>query len=196
MKHVTLFSLLVACILVFAWGSSSEAISRDLSEGILRLHILANSNTEEDQNLKLKVRDRLLKEAKKSPKLLSDRDIETICLDEIDKNGFNYPVSITRGKFYFPHKTYQNIALPAGNYNAVRITIGSGEGQNWWCVMYPPLCFTQSCAGMAEHDALTTLEKILAPESLALITQSEAITIKPSFKLVELWNELKKRMQN
>ncbi len=196
MKHVTLFSLLAACILVFAWGSSSEAISRDLSGGILRLHILANSNTSEDQNLKLKVRDRLLEEAKKSPKLLTDAEVEAICHDEIDKNGYNYPVSITRGRFYFPHKTYKNIALPAGNYNAVRITIGNGEGQNWWCVMYPPLCFTQSCAGLAENDALTTLEKALTPESLALITQSEAITVKPSFKLVELWNKLKNRIQN
>lgn len=196
MKHITLFSLLAACILVFTWGASSEAISRDLSGGILRLHILANSNTAEDQALKLKVRDRLLQEAKQSPKLLTDSKLEAVCRDEIAKNGYNYPVSIARGRYYFPHKTYENIALPAGNYNAVRITIGSGEGQNWWCVMYPPLCFTESTAGKAEQDAMSTLEKVLTPESLAMISQSETITVKPSFKLVELWNELKNYIQN
>lgn len=196
MKHITLFALLAACILVFTWGASSEAISQDLSGGILRLHILANSNTAEDQALKLKVRDRLLQEAKQSPKLLTDSKVEAICNDEIAKNGYNYPVSITRGQYYFPHKTYENIALPAGNYNAVRIAIGSGEGQNWWCVMYPPLCFTESTAGTAEQDAMSTLEKVLTPESLAMISQSETITVKPSFKLVELWNELKNYIQN
>lgn len=196
MKHITLLSLLAACILVFTWGASSEAISRDLSGGILRLHILANSNTAEDQALKLKVRDRLLQEAKQSPKLLTDSKVEAICNDEIAKNGYNYPVSITRGQYYFPHKTYENIALPAGNYNAVRIIIGSGEGQNWWCVMYPPLCFTESTAGTAEQDAMSTLEKVLTPESLAMISQSETIMVKPSFKLVELWNELKNYIQN
>ncbi|MBR7163393.1 MAG: stage II sporulation protein R [Clostridia bacterium] len=195
MKNTLAFSLLAALLLIFTWVSASEDIGRDLSSGIVRLHILANSDTPEDQALKLKVRNRLLSEAKQTPKLLSDKEITEICQDEIKTNGYTYPVAVSRGRFHFPQKTYDNLTLPAGTYNAVRIIIGEGDGQNWWCVMYPPLCFTGSTNGTLDQDALAVLKESLKPESLSMICESDSITIKPSFKLVELWNELKTHLK-
>ncbi len=191
MKNTLAFSLLAALLLFFTWVSASEDISQDLSDGIVRLHILANSNTTADQALKLKVRNRLLTEAKKSPKLLTDSEIQKICEAEIKENGYSYTAKIQRGHFYFPQKTYENLTLPAGTYNAVRIIIGEGSGQNWWCVMYPPLCFTESSTGKLDENALASLKNAVSPESFSMICESDTIAIKPSFKLVELWNELK-----
>ncbi len=191
MKNTLAFSLLAALLLIFTWVSASEDISRDLSDGIVRLHILANSDAAEDQVLKLKVRDRLLTEAKKSSKPLTDSEIQKVCEAEIKENGYSYTAKIERGRFYFPQKTYENLTLPAGDYNAVRIVIGEGNGQNWWCVMYPPLCFTESSTGRLDEKALASLKSAVSPESFSMICESDTIAIKPSFKLVELWNELK-----
>lgn len=196
MKHTVAFSLLAALLVTLTWAISSEAISKDLSSGIVRLHILANSDSAEDQNLKLKVRDKLLAESKNKPNLLTDAEIEAICETEIKENGYDYAVTVQRGRFAFPRKTYDNLTLPAGTYNAVRVLIGDGEGQNWWCVMYPPLCFTGSTGGSLDADALNTLQHTISPESYAMVTEGNAITVKPSFKLVELWNELKAHLNS
>lgn len=196
MKHITSFSLLVALLLTISWASSSETISKDLSSGIVRLHILANSNSDQDQSLKLKIRDRLLTETKKSPVQLTDDEILAFCKDEIAKNGCSYNVSIERGRFSFPRKSYDNLTLPAGNYNAVRIILGAGGGENWWCVMYPPLCFAGESIGTLDAEALSVLRQSIRPESYAMICESDVITVKPSFKLVELWNELKARFDS
>ena len=147
MKNIFTFSLIAALLLTVSWANASEGVSRELKENIVRLHIIANSNTPEDQGLKLSVRDRLLKEAKNNPSLLTDEEILTVCRNEIEKQGYHYPISLQRGFFDFPQKSYDNLTLPAGNYNAVRIVIGEGLGENWWCVMYPPLCFTAETQG-------------------------------------------------
>ena len=176
MKNTLAFSLLAALLLIFTWVSASEDISRDLSDGIVRLHILANSDTAEDQALKLKVRDRLLTEAKKSSKPLTDSEIQKVCEAEIKENGYSYTAKIERGRFYFPQKNYENLTLPAGDYNAVRIVIGEGNGQNWWCVMYPPLCFT--------GETTANFDK----ETVDLITKSGSPQFKIKFKILELLN--------
>ena len=191
MKNTVAFSLLAALLLVFTWVSASEDISRDLSSGILRLHILANSNSAEDQALKLKVRNRLLSEVKQTQKSLTDAEIQKICENEITDNGYDYTVKIERGRFHFPQKSYENLTLPAGEYNAVRILIGEGSGENWWCVMYPPLCFSESTTGKLDESAAEALKNTVSPESLAMICESDSAVIKPSFKLVELYNTLK-----
>ncbi len=191
MKNTLAFSLLAALLLIFTWVSASENISRDLSSGIVRLHILANSNSAEDQALKLKVRNRLLSEAKKTPGLLTDADIQKICEAEITENGYTYATKIECGHFYFPQKSYENLTLPAGNYNAVRVIIGEGDGENWWCVMYPPLCFSESTNGKLDDKALATLKNTISPESFSMICESDSVVVKPSFKLVELYNSLK-----
>ncbi len=191
MKNTLAFSLLAALLLVFTWVSASEDVSQDLSAGIVRLHILANSNSAEDQALKLKVRNRLLHEVRETNEQLTDSDIEKICEAEIKENGYTYTASVERGRFYFPQKSYENLTLPAGDYNAVRILIGEGKGQNWWCVMYPPLCFSENATGKLSEKEMETLKNTISPESLSMICESDSITVKPSFKLVELYNKLK-----
>ena len=147
MKNRLILSVILGIILTLGWVTVSESALSDISSGLIRLHILANSDGNDDQLLKLKVRDRLLSEADTSSGELNLSHIKEICRDEIIKNGYDYNVSVSYGKFYFPTKTYENITLPAGDYEALRVVIGKGEGKNWWCVMYPPLCFSDNTFG-------------------------------------------------
>ncbi|MBR5236378.1 MAG: stage II sporulation protein R [Clostridia bacterium] len=194
MKHKLPFALFAALLLTLTWAFASEDVSRELSRGIVRMHILANSNSTCDQALKLAVRDRVLAESAGSPSLLTDAEILACCCDEIKKQGYDYPVTIERGEFYFPRKTYDTLTLPAGDYHAVRIIIGSGEGQNWWCVMYPPLCFADAADGTMNEEALQQLSDSVSSETFSLVCESDRINLKPSFKLVELWQKVKARM--
>ena len=142
------------------WG---EKYGDSLKEEVLRLHILANSNESFDQELKLKVRDRLLMETedifknsqeKSSAKNLAEKNIKnivSICEDEVRKNGYSYSVTAKVGKSFFPTKTYGKFVFPAGSYDALKIEIGKGEGKNWWCVLFPQLCLP-SCQKEASSN--------------------------------------------
>ncbi|WP_291563324.1 MULTISPECIES: stage II sporulation protein R [unclassified Clostridium] len=136
----------------------------DISNKLIRFHVIANSDNESDQALKLQIRDRVLQYI--SPKLNNSKSIEesreildienenilNIAKEVINENGYNYDVESTLSKEYFPIKTYGNITLPQGKYEAYRIIIGSGEGQNWWCVMFPPLCFVDVTKGSIAYE--------------------------------------------
>lgn len=131
-------------------------------EKLIRFHVIANSDSKEDQELKLKVRDKII--AYLSPKLEKSKSIEEtkkiiennitviedIASKEIKENDKSYSVSANLGYSNFPTKKYSNIVLPAGNYKALRVVIGSGEGKNWWCVMFPPLCFVDINSGITD----------------------------------------------
>lgn len=148
-------------------GMSSESddvfVSR-ISKKLIRFHVIANSDSKEDQSLKLKIRDKIL--AYISPKLKvsssldesrkilkeNDEEVKKIALKVIKDNGYDYSVSTTFGREDFPVKTYGNITLPQGNYEAYRVIIGSGKGKNWWCVMFPPLCFVDITKGQIAYD--------------------------------------------
>jgi len=173
----------------------SEALQRDVAQNVLRLHVLANSDSETDQALKLSVRDRLLNEsralfihcttpAQSRAVFLQEKErLEKAAKDEIVKNGYTYPVRLSLEKTYFPTRYYDNIALPAGEYEAVRVEIGNAAGQNWWCVMFPPLCFvdesvdTESTMQLA--DALGNDAAVLTPEASA--------DVRVRFKVVDLF---------
>ena len=193
-KNKLAFCLLASLILTLTWAFASEDVSRSITQNITRLHIVANSDSADDQALKLTIRNRLLAEVKNSDVSLNDEEILRLCYEEIEKSSMNYAAKIERGTFYFPQKTYENITLPAGEYNAVRIVLGKGTGQNWWCVMYPPLCFSAEGNGFMNDNALEELKKSMSPESFKAITESDSITIKPGFKLLELWQELKAKL--
>ncbi|MBE7035422.1 MAG: stage II sporulation protein R [Ruminococcaceae bacterium] len=194
MKKTLLFLPMTIIILVLTWAFAAEDLSHELNENIVRLHIIANSDREADQILKLRVRDALLHAAGTHPDRLTDAQIASVCDKEIAASGFAYPVHVFRGSFYFPRKSYENLTLPAGEYRAVRIVLGNGAGQNWWCVMYPPLCFTGDAYTSLNQEAMQALEGTLSPETIAAICESERITIKPSFKLLELWQSLKTKL--
>lgn len=129
-----------------------DASCVEIKENILRLHVLANSDSEEDQALKLKIRDRILEVGADA-----FEDQETLILAEqkakemlpifteeakkvIKQNGFNYDVKVSLSKAYFETRVYENFTLPAGEYNALKVVIGEGKGKNWWCVIFPSVC--------------------------------------------------------
>lgn len=153
MKRIEL-SIIIGFILTLI-VSSQAAFAKDctqLRKEVLRIHILANSDTEEDQNLKLKVRDRVLAEGGELFSVansLSDAEgiakeqieqIESWAQDEIIKNGYQYKAHAEVVNMFFTTRYYEDFTMPAGRYDAVRITIGKAEGKNWWCVMFPPMC--------------------------------------------------------
>lgn len=171
-----------------------EKTCDNIKENVLRLHVIANSDSDEDQKLKLAVRDAVLSAG--SP--LFDGEVntknaaeiaksETKYLEQaaqavIDENGFDYGVKIEVGKSRFPTRVYEDVTLPAGEYTAVRVILGKGEGHNWWCVMFPPMCLSA-----AEGDA--SLSDVLSQDALELTRSGKKYEVK--FKLIEWYENIK-----
>jgi stage II sporulation protein R len=145
-------SLLLTALLGWVYGAAVH--SGDYTKvGIIRLHILAHSDSDADQLLKRRVRDAVIEYMKPymeistskgaAEQIISEHmpEIQNIAQQIIRENGYDYPVAIELGNHPFPTKSYGTLALPAGNYQALRILIGDAQGQNWWCVLFPPLCF-------------------------------------------------------
>ena len=195
-----IFIILFFLLVIFSAKSYASNIINDLSSNFFRLHILANSDSKEDQELKLKVRDKIIEymneqnfKTKEETISYINNNIEEfykIAEKTIQENGYNYTVNISVGNFYFPTKNYGNISLPAGFYDGIKIEIGYAKGQNWWCSLFPPLCFVDISAGIVENDDLSVLENNLNKEEFSLITNSNE-TIKFKFKIIELLNTKK-----
>lgn len=172
----------------------------DLAQKVIRLHVVANSDSEADQALKLKVRDAVLEEG--SLQLVGlDRDQAVEALTEalpelgqvaaqtVAAEGYDYPVRVTLGPDQFPTKRYADFALPAGEYTALRVELGQGQGQNWWCVVFPPLCLD----AVSESSAETLAQSGLTDSQVALVTgESEGYVVK--FKAMELWESFKQSL--
>lgn len=143
--------LFMGLLLVYTYAGDG---CRNDHEGILRLHVIANSNKVGDQALKLKVRDAVieymadqkdLKTVDETREYLKEnkKRLQRIAEGVIAAQGYDYPAAVELGVRYIPQKTYGDITFPAGNYEALNITIGSGQGENWWCVLFPPLCLLE-----------------------------------------------------
>lgn len=210
LKHVFIILLLFFIYLLVSAFSYANAVSKDLSESIFRLHVIANSDSVEDQNLKYKVRDNVLaymntlcsnttskSKAIEIAKKHQD-DFYKIAKQTIIDNGYNYDVNIKIGMFDFPTKQYGDISFPAGTYDALRIEIGDANGQNWWCVMFPPLCFVDMTSGVVPDESKEILESSLSSnEEYVLINNDKSSDIQFKFKLVELLQNVKiKTAQN
>lgn len=146
-------SLCLAMILTVLFSFTGFTAScEDIPNRVLRLHVLANSDSEQDQALKLKVRDRILTESAGmldniTNKSQAEASVKTklpqlkiAAEDEVKKQGYDYPVNVELTNMYFTTREYDTVTLPAGQYDALRITIGEGKGHNWWCVIFPPMC--------------------------------------------------------
>ena len=179
-----------------------NAVSNDISNSVFRLHVIANSDSKEDQELKYKVRDSLLKYMNKISKNCTSKD-EVISLAEahkedfykiakqtIKENGYNYPVNISIGNFEFPTKTYGDISLPAGYYDALKVEIGNASGQNWWCVMFPPLCFVDVSSGIVPDESKQVMQENLSDEEYQLISDNKSSDIKFKFGLIEWFKKI------
>ncbi len=204
MQNSKVKSGIILSILLFLYtficaSNYVQAVSSDISESVFRLHVIANSDSDEDQNLKYKIRDSLLDymnslcqniTSKEEAILIVQnhkREFEEIALKVIHEEGFNYPVNINIGNFEFPTKNYGDISLPAGMYDALRVEIGSAVGQNWWCVMFPSLCFIDISSGIVEDDSKALLEDNLSEESYTIVSDNSNPVIKFKFKLLELF---------
>ena len=183
-KKMSLFLLLIFSIICiispfFKKGESPES-SENIKDKIIRFHVRANSDKEEDQALKLKVRDRLLEKTQplleESKSIGESREIMKENLDNIKstaeeviiEEGKNYPVEVSLGMENFPTRKYGSVVFPAGEYETLIVEIGEGKGKNWWCVMFPPLCFaelTDGYAASSEED----LEVALSEEDLGIL---------------------------
>lgn len=197
---------LVAIISIMTISISGEVkkisnASEDYKDKLIRFHVIANSDSDEDQNLKLKVRDAVINYLQ--PKLLESESIEESELiikreySELEKiskniilqNGYNYDVKIGIDYSEFPTKQYSNVVLPAGEYKALKIIIGEGSGKNWWCVMFPPLCFVDEEKGIIDKDTDDKLREVLTEEEYNLIAQktsNQTNRVQIKFKIVEI----------
>lgn len=190
-----------ALVLVTAVSYISWQVN-DIEDSVLRLHIVANSDSDEDQALKLKVRDEVVDRcgfllencvsAEQSIKTAADNIgfIKYVAEQVITENGYNYDADCQVTQCSFPTKQYERpgdsvVSLPRGEYNALNIKIGAAKGKNWWCVMYPPLCFVDGVASVPdETDEL--LKSQLTASEYELITESDRPEIKIKFKIAEL----------
>ena len=214
-KDRILLSLLLALLCMGAvslWISSDRAVRavhEDLAGHILRFHVLANSDSDEDQALKLSVKSAVLDYLETS--LPEDADlastkaflssheteIKKIAEDLIASAGFDYSVSLSLEPWYFPTKAYGDLTFPCGTYEAFRIIIGDGNGKNWWCVLYPSLCFVDVASGDVPEDSKEELQAFLDEDTYETLLPSEAAGSKAAeprpqirFRLAEWLAEL------
>ena len=197
-KIFLLFFLLLLYTFICA-QSYVTAVGSDISNSVFRLHVLANSDSDEDQALKLKVRDELLnymntlstncttKEEAISIAKEHSTDFQKIAEQIIIENGYNYSTKINIGNFYFPTKTYGDISLPAGFYDALRVEIGEAKGKNWWCVMFPSLCFIDVSSGIVDDEGKKSLENNLEQESYNVVSENDELDFDIKFKIIELF---------
>ena len=192
-------ALLLGLCAAMLWGAWSMQRQDALAQKMIRLHVIANSDSDADQALKLEVRDRVLDFTTTVLQRSADMEdaqvrlreeltrIEDIAQREIAAQGYDYPVTAQLASTEFPLKEYDGFSLPAGEYMALRLVIGEGEGRNWWCVVYPPLC-TASCTEVEE----AALDAGMDGEDVKLITEQEGYVLK--FRAVELWERLRQWM--
>lgn len=170
-----------------------------LYDAVIRFHVIANSDTDEDQALKLQVRDALLEKTSTALEGLSKEEaetyleehlceLETVAKEVIENAGYDYPVSASLSVEEYPTKNYDSIAFPAGEYLSLQIKIGKSEGKNWWCCLFPPLCL--GISKVAKTDAEDAFLSVgLTPSQYKVLTESDTPTYKVRFKLLELFQK-------
>lgn len=174
-----LISILVTGFVVYA---KKHEMQEELAEEVFRFHVLANSDSEKDQALKMKVKEAVISymkqelpesdsvEMTKTWAIGNLNEIEAVAARIIVEEGYNYAVKATVTTCDFPDKTYGDITLPAGEYEALRIEIGEAKGQNWWCVLYPNLCFIDAACAVVPDKGKEELKEVLEEDTYEMIT--------------------------
>lgn len=196
-KRFILVSALLILYVCISAVSYTHAVTTDIADSVFRLHVIANSNSDEDQNLKYIVRDKVIEYMSSISQNASSKEevikiakanldkIQAIASQTIRENGYTYSVNVEVGNFSFPSKRYGDITLPPGYYDALRIKIGKAEGQNWWCVMFPPLCFVDVTSGVVPDESKEIMKENLSKEEFDLISKNSN-EVKVKFKIVEV----------
>lgn len=209
-KLVVLFVIFIIAVCIMSQVKFSQAkevhsdiqanLQNELAEKIIRFHVIADSDSDASQQLKLKVKDETLGYMKTI--LTGEEDIATtreiinknlteiqnFASEVVKREGYEYNVSAELETCYFPIKEYGSLTFPAGDYEALRIKIGKAEGKNWWCVMYPNLCFVDGTYAVVSEEVKGTLEHMLTPEEYNMLLDGSKTKI--SFKYLDYFNSL------
>ena len=196
MKRKILSTLLILIGILLLFGILPVHGEDEIYDTVVRLHVLANSDSEEDQTLKLAVRDAVLEAAtpylegcttqEEAIRSLTSHltDLETVAAATISAEGYDYPVTVLLGEEDYPTRTYESCAFPAGTYVSLRVCIGEAEGQNWWCCLFPPLCLSAATAKADNEDAF--IQVGLTKDQYGIITETEKTKYKVRFKILEV----------
>lgn len=195
--------MFIAAIAFLCIGSKdNETTSERLADKILRLHVIANSDSKEDQNLKLLVKEALVGYIEADSVKLTDKDdyicyinenkeqLKAIAANVIQEQGCNYNIELDIENTYFPVKSYGDLTFPCGYYDALCVRIGDACGKNWWCVLYPPLCFVDLTYGIVPEGSKNTLHTIVGDDDYqALLYGGKNVTIKPRSLILDTISE-------
>lgn len=180
-KMITAAVLMVVAVTTISSAVYADEVFEDISGNIVRLHVIANSDTDADQKLKLKVRDAIveytsqsLKDCNTSEDVIASlkkdsENIKVVAENCLRDEGSSYSAYVTVGDFDFPAKNYGEYCFPQGEYQALRVVIGDGVGQNWWCVLFPPLCYISENAVSVDSKAESDLKENLSSEAFDTI---------------------------
>ncbi len=196
-KKLLICTIAILALALFA-GMLPIRGEEEIYDTVVRLHVLANSDSEEDQVLKLSVRDRILEVITPAVKdCRSQAEAEAVieaimpqikeaARGEIAVQGYDYEVDLLLGEEYYPTRTYESCAFPAGEYLSLRVLIGEGEGQNWWCCLFPPLCLSAATDEATENNEDAFISVGLTDDQYKLITESKSPKYRVRFKILEV----------
>lgn len=198
-KKIFIILFLFIFYFIFYSFSYSYSVSNNLEDTLFRLHVIANSDSKEDQDLKIYIRDKVVtylknfsfNNKKELIEFLNSHqsELQQIIDSAIAEQGYKYTASFEIGNSYYPQKKYENIILPSGYYDGLKIKIGKAEGKNWWCVLFPPMCLIDSSTCELPEESEIILENTLSNESNSLVSSNES-NYKFKFKLVDFINNL------
>lgn len=192
------FIILAASLIVGLLPVHGES---EIYDTVVRLHVIANSDSEEDQALKLLVRDEIIavvspavKECKSQSEAIDaiegiKEDIEVAARRVIEQSGYDYAVGVELGREHYPTKSYESCAFPEGEYISLRVIIGDGDGQNWWCCLFPPLCLSAATPDDDESNEDAFISVGLTPEQYKIITENDNPKYKVRFKFLEVFEK-------
>ena len=205
LASILVVDLITSTFVIIKEVNKIEACTYDYKDKLIRFHVIANSDSDKDQKLKLKVRDEVISylqpklensnSIEESEKIIKNeyKTLENIIKKVISKNGYNYIVKVGLEYSNFPAKQYSSVVLPAGKYKALRIIIGEGKGKNWWCVMFPPLCFIDDQNGIIDEKTDKKLKEVLTEEEYDLImakNKNEVKNLEFKFKITEVFQNI------
>lgn len=205
-KRRRIIAAIAAGLFMVLWSLCvyAEMAFRDISDNVLRLHVLANSDSNEDQALKLKVRDRVLAETnlilndcesrQDAEEKIAERveDLSRAAQECITAEGYSYPVTVRMENIYFPTRSYEGGSLPAGVYRALRVEIGEAAGKNWWCVLFPQLCFVNA----AVPKETVTPKPTASPQPTQTPVSIETGSVTLRFKLIDILQKTKQEIKS
>lgn len=185
---IAVFIFVMVCVVIIGFRventSAMEELQKGISKEVIRFHVRANSDSESDQTLKLKVKDSVVnyirpmldesESLSRSCEILDreSENIKKVANSVIQDEGYDYPVNVYFEDSYFPVKSYGDVTFPPGEYRAFRVDIGDAKGKNWWCVLYPPLCFVDTTYGILPDEGKEKLSKALSEEEYKCVTDS------------------------